>query len=61
MVHIILLILGEIWSKESNFTKLLVEVFVEVAEVNAEALNIKPCQSLQKHCGGNVEAKYIFI
>ena len=41
IVHIILLNLGEIWSKESNLTSLLlVEVFAEVAEVNVEALNI---------------------
>ena len=48
MSHIILLILGEIWSKGSNFTSLLlVEVFAEVAEVNTEALNIKSHQPQQ--------------
>ena len=58
IVKIILLILGEIWSKWSNFTSLLlVEVFAEVAEVNTEALNIKSCQSRQKHCRGKAEAK----
>ena len=61
IVHIILLFLGEIWSKGSNFTSLLlVEVFAEVAEVaevNTEALNIKSCQSRQKHCRGKAEAK----
>ena len=45
IVHIILLILGEIWSKGSNLTNLLlVTVFVELTEVNAEALNVKFCQ-----------------
>ena len=44
-----LLILGEIWSKWSSLTSLLlIEVFAEVAEVNAEALNIKACQCQQK-------------
>ena len=44
-----LLILGEIWSKWSSLTSLLlIEVFAEVAEVNAEALNIKACQHQQK-------------
>ena len=39
MLHIILLILGEVWSKGSNFTSsLFVNVFAKVAEVNAEAL-----------------------
>ena len=58
MSHIILLILGEIWSKGSNFTSLLlVEVFAEVAEVNTEALNIKSHQPQQKHCRGKAEAK----
>ena len=39
MLHIILLILGEVWSKRSNFTSsLFVNVFAKVAEVNAEAL-----------------------
>ena len=42
IVHIILLILGETWSKGSNLMSLLlVDVFAEVAKVNAEALNIK--------------------
>ena len=62
IVHIILLILGKIWSKGSNFTSLLlVKVFAEVAEVNTEALNIKSCQSGQKHCRGKAKAKCIFI
>ena len=57
-----ILILGEIWSKGSNFTSLLlVEIFAEVAEVNTEALNIKSCQPRQKHCRGKAEAKCIFI
>ena len=45
-----LLILGEIWSKWSSLASLLlIEVFAEVAEVNAdEALNIKACQRQQK-------------
>ena len=44
-MHIILLILGEIWSKGSNLTSLLlVDIFVEVAEANAKALNIKSYQ-----------------
>ena len=44
-----LLILGKIWSKWSSLTSLLlIEVFAEVAEVNAEALNIKACQHQQK-------------
>ena len=39
MLHIILLIVGEVWSKGSNFTSsLFVNVFAKVAEVNAEAL-----------------------
>ena len=36
IVHIILLILGEIWKQLYKFT--FVDVFAEVAEVNAEAL-----------------------
>ena len=57
-----LLILCEIWSKGSNLTSLLlVKVFAEVAEVNTEALNIKSCQTLQKHCRGRAEAELIFI
>ena len=36
--HIILLILGETWSKGRNLTSLLlVDVFSELAEVNVEA------------------------
>ena len=59
-VHIILLILGEIWSKGSNLTSLhLAEV--QVAEVNTEAFNIKSCQPLQKYCRGKAGAKCIFI
>ena len=54
----ILLILGEIWSKGSNLTSLLlVDVFAVVAQVNAEALNIKPYQPWQKRCQGSAEAK----
>ena len=61
-MHIVLLILGEIWSKESNLTSLLlVDVLVKVAEVNAEALNIKFHQSLQKNSRGSAEAKFIVI
>ena len=61
-LYTILLILGEIWSKGSNLTSLLlIDVFAEVAEVNAEALNIKFYQPWQKHCGGSAEAKCIFI
>ena len=36
-------------------------VFAEVAQVNAEALNIKSYQPRQKHCRGSAEAKFIFI
>ena len=62
IVHIILLILGEIWSEGSNLTTLvLVEVFDEVARVNVEALNIKSCQPQQKHCQEKAEANCIFI
>ena len=62
IVHIILRILGEILSKESNFTSLLlVEVFAEVDKVNTEALNIKYCQPRQKHCQEKAEAKCFFI
>ena len=58
----ILLILGEIWSKASNLTSLLlVDAFAEAVQVNAEALNIKSYQPLQKHCRGSAEAKCIFI
>ena len=49
----ILLLLGEILSKESNLINLLlVEIFTEVAKVNTEALNIKSGQPRQKHCRG---------
>ena len=62
IVHTIRLILGEIWSKGSNLTNLLlVEIFAEVADVNTEAVNIKYCQPRQKHCRGKAEAKCIFI
>ena len=44
-VHIILLILGEIWNKASNLTSLL--LIIIFAQVNAEALNIKSCQPRQ--------------
>ena len=57
-----LLIPGEIWSKGSNLTSLLlVEAFAEVAKVNVETLNIKSCQPQQKHCWGKAKAKWIFI
>ena len=62
ILHIILLITGEIWSKASNLTcLLLVNVFAEVPQVNAEALNIKSYHLRQKHCQGSAEAKFIFI
>ena len=52
IVHIILLILGEIWSKGSNLTSLLlVDVFV----------NIKSYQDRQKDCQGSAKANCIFI
>ena len=54
IVHIILLIFVEIWS-------ILIDVFAKVAELNAEALNIKSYQPRQKHCWGSAEAKCIFI
>ena len=55
IVHIILLVLGEIWSYGSNLTSLfLVEVF-------AETLNIKSYQPRQKHCRGSAQTKCIFI
>ena len=60
IVHVILLILGEIWSKGSNLTILcLVDVFAEVAEVNAEAFNIKSYQPRQKNCR-DVPRKNVF-
>ena len=41
IVYIILLILGEIWSKGSNLTSsLFIDVFAKVADVNAEGLNV---------------------
>ena len=62
IVNIILLILGKIWSKGSNCTSLLlVEVFVVVLKVDAEALTIKSCQPRGKHYQGKAEAKCIFI
>ena len=62
IVHIIILILGEIWSKGSNLTSLLlVNVFADIAEVNFKALKIKSYQPSQKHCQGSAEAKCIFI
>ena len=62
IVHIILLILDEIWSKGSNLTSLfLIDVFAEVAEVNTKALNIKSSQPWQKNCRGSAQAKCIFI
>ena len=70
----ILLVLGKIWSKGSNLTSLpLVNIFAEVAEVNAEALNIKSYRGnnmkihfasallRQCFCRGSAEAKCIFI
>ena len=60
--HIILLILGEIWSKASNLTSLLlIDVFAKAAQVNAEALNIKSYQPRQKHSWESVGAKCICI
>ena len=62
IVHIIPLIVCEIWSKGSNLASLLfVEVFAEVAEVKTEALNIKPCQPRPKDCRGKAEAECIFV
>ena len=62
IVHIIILIPGEMWSKGNNCTNLLlVEVFVKVAEVDNEALNIKSFQPRRKHGRGKAEAKCIFI
>ena len=59
IVHIIPLIVCEIWSKGSNLASLL---FVEVfAEVKTEALNIKPCQPRPKDCRGKAEAECIFV
>ena len=53
--------MGEIWSKGSNLTSyILTDVFAEVAEVNAEVLDIKSYQPWQKHCQGSGEAKCIF-
>ena len=61
-LYTILLILGEILSKGSNLTSLLlIDVFSEVAQVNADALNVKSYQSRQKHWRGSAEAKCIFI
>ena len=61
-LYTILLILSEIWSKGSNVTSLLlVNIFAEVFQVNAEALNMKSYQPQQKHCRGSAEAKFIFI
>ena len=60
-MHIILLILDEIWNKGSKLTSLLlVHVFAEVDELNTEALNIKSYQPRQKHCRGNAEEKCVF-
>ena len=51
IAHIILLILGEIWSKRSNLKSLiLVDVFAEVAEVNAEAT----AKTLLRKCQGKM-------
>ena len=71
IVHMILFILGKIWSKGSNLTSLpLVNIFTDV---NAEALNIKSYRGnnmkihfasallRQCFCRGSAEAKYIFI
>ena len=45
----------------NKLTSLLpVDVFAEVDQVNAEALNIKSYQPRQKHCRGSAEAKRIF-
>ena len=62
IVHIIFLILGEIWSKGGNLTGLLLaNVSAEVAEVNLKALNIKSYQPGEKNCWGSAKAKCIFI
>ena len=62
IVHIILLILCEICSKGIILTSLLlIEVFAEVAKVNAEADDINSCQPWEKNCQGKAEAKCIFI
>ena len=63
IVHKILLIHGEIWSKVGNSTSLLLaDVFAKVAQVvNAEVLNIKSYQSRQKHCRRSAEALFSYI
>ena len=62
IVHIILLILGEIWSKGGNLTGLLLaNVSAEVAKVNPKALNIKSYQPGAKNCRRSAKAKCIFI
>ena len=62
IVHKILLIHGEIWSKVSNSTSLLLaDVFAKVAQVvNPEVLNIKSYQSRQKHCRRSAEALFSY-
>ena len=60
ILHIILLILGEIW-REQLYKFTLVDVLAKVAKVNAEALNTKSYQPWQKHCRGSAEAQCIFI
>ena len=61
----ILLILGETWSKGSKLTSLLlIDVFAKVAKANAKALNIKSYHPQQKHCQGSAKAKcisYIYL
>ena len=52
----------QVYFNRSKLTSLLlVDVFAEVAQVNAEALNIKPYQPRQNHYRESAEAKCIFI
>ena len=48
-----------LYSKQASL--LFFHVFAEVAQVNAEALNIKSFQSQQKHYQESAKAKCIFI
>ena len=60
-LRVILLTLGETWSKRSKFTSLLfVNFFTEVAEVNAKAFNIDPTSLGKKHCRGSAEGKRFY-
>ena len=52
----------QVYFNPSKLTRLLlVDVFAEVAQVNAEALNIKPYQPRQKIYRENAEVNSIFI